>query len=258
MPEQFLIGALLGLGIAIGAYAVRFLTLSGCIAAGILAVVIFGVGSWQWTIPIFSFFVSSSLLSRVGRATKMQITQSVDDHGARTSSQVLANGGVGGALALLALVDPSANVYPIYLGTLAAVNADTWGTEIGVLTTGRTFSLTSFDPVEPGSSGGVSLVGLGAGVLASVLINVSALYWILELRLLFPLIGAGLAGSIVDSLLGSLVQVRYRCAQCGSMTERPIHCDQPGNHVRGVRWVNNDVVNVACAATGGAVMWAFT
>ena len=47
-----------------------------------------------------------------------------------------------------------------------------------------------------------------------------------------------------DSVLGSLVQVKYRCAVCGMVTERETHCGEKTLCVRGARWVSNDAVNL--------------
>ena len=54
-------------------------------------------------------------------------------------------------------------------GALAAVNADTWSTELGVLSSGRPRLITSLKPVEKGTSGGVSLVGTLAALAGAAL-----------------------------------------------------------------------------------------
>ena len=54
----------------------------------------------------------------------------------------------------------------------------------------------------------------------------------------------GLLGCLFDSVLGSLIQVKYRCPVCGALTERESHCGIPGKVERGWRWVNNDTVNL--------------
>src|SRR5712692_7874716 len=71
-----------------------------------------------------------------------------------------------------------------------------------------------------------------------------------------PLIAliSGLAGSFFDSLLGATVQAMYYCPTCDKETERRIHnCGTQAQPLRGVKWVNNDVVNFLATAFGGLV-----
>jgi uncharacterized membrane protein len=64
----------------------------------------------------------------------------------------------------------------------------------------------------------------------------------------------GTAGSFADSLLGATVQASYYCPACAKPTESRVHrCGTGSMLVRGVAWMNNDVVNLAATAIGAAV-----
>jgi uncharacterized membrane protein len=69
----------------------------------------------------------------------------------------------------------------------------------------------------------------------------------------------GLAGAAVDSLMGGVLQARYRCRACGSAVEGADHCGIPSTLESGYRWITNDIVNLACTSTGaviaGVVLW---
>jgi len=157
-------------------------------------------------------------------------------------------------LVLLSYWFPDWNLYPMFLGSVAAVTADTWGTELGILARGRTVLLTTFKRVERGTSGGVSLAGFGAGVLGSMVIAVSVLPWI-EQAWIPWIVLAGMVGSVADSALGATIQANYRCPVCDRTTERRIHCNnQPAMHAGGFRFLTNDAVNWMCASTGAVVM----
>jgi len=47
------------------------------------------------------------------------------------------------------------------------------------------------------------------------------------------------------------VQGIYYCSQCQKETESEVHrCGQPARHLRGWRWLNNDLVNFASSIVG--------
>jgi len=176
----------------------------------------------------------------------------------RDWAQVFANGGVAGMLVVVSSILPDYDWYPLYLGSLAAVTADTWGTEIGLLSPEKPFLLTTLKPVSPGLSGGITFLGLAGGIVGSLLIGLSGLPWLSGAVLLPWILLAGLTGSLLDSFLGATVQGSYRCPVCGKTTERRQHCNrQPTFRIRGIGWINNDGVNWGCAITGAAAMAVF-
>jgi uncharacterized membrane protein len=61
---------------------------------------------------------------------------------------------------------------------------------------------------------------------------------------------AGLAGSLFDSFLGGTVQAMYYCPKDNKETEKhPLHtCGTKTVHLRGWKWLDNDLVNFACGA----------
>lgn len=254
MSEQLLLGLVFGVVIATASYYARFLTLSGSLATFVLAVVVYGIGGWKWTVPILTFFVLSSLLSRWEKQQKQSFESTFEKSSIRDAGQVAANGGVAGILVVVSYFVPSYDCYPLYVGAIAAVTADTWGTEIGTLTHGKTVSVLTLKPVEIGTSGGVSYAGLFGGVLGCAVIAFVSSWWVPDLGYGMWVVIAGFLGSLVDSFLGATVQAQYQCAVCGKLTEKKIHCGMPARLVRGFAWVTNDIVNWACALVGAAVM----
>ena len=142
-----------------------------------------------------------------------------------------------------------------YAGALAAATADTWATELGVLSSEPPRSIITGKPVAPGTSGGITRRGMAAATLGALALG--TVFWALEgfRRSLawLPLIAciAGLAGSVADSLLGAAWQgVRY-CPTCQAETERRVHnCGTMTVPLRGLRWLNNDGVNFIATLTG--------
>jgi len=256
--EQFFIGLTLAVIFAAASYALRFLSSSGSVGTFILASIIFGLGGWQWTVPILAFFVLSSGLSKFGKKRKAAYQLMFEKTDTRDAGQVAANGGVAGIMMLCWYFFPEYNVwYYLYLASLAAVTADTWGTEIGLLAKSSPRSIITFKKVETGTSGAVSFVGLVGGAIGAFLIALSGNFWMTGsvVRSTFVMIiVSGVAGSFVDSLLGATIQAKYRCEVCGKMTERTIHCGSPAHLIGGMRRMDNDAVNWACAI-GGSIFF---
>lgn len=70
--------------------------------------------------------------------------------------------------------------------------------------------------------------------------------------------GAGVFGSLLDSLLGELAQERRFCPVCDEPTESPVHrCGTMTTHVGGVEGFDNDMVNLACTAGGSGIAGLF-
>lgn len=257
-------GTALAIGIALISYYFRFLTLSGSVATFLLASLIFGIGSWKWTVPILAFFVLSSILSRLGRRKKLEIADIFEKGSRRDHIQVAANGGIGGILILLSYYFPETDFYPYYLASIAAVTADTWSTEIGLLGRGKTYLITTFREVRPGVNGGISLRGTLGGLLGGLTISAVARFWVSSVDLLVMIALAGLLASLVDSLLGATIQATYECSVCGKRTERKDHCSVPGTSeedrnelVAGYRSITNDSVNLLCALSGVLLLYLF-
>jgi len=256
-------GAVLALLIAYSSYKVKTLSKSGGMATFVLAFIIFGLGGYKWTIPILMFFALSSALSKIAKTQKEQCTLMFEKSDTRDIYQVLANGGIAGIIILLNLYFPSVLWFYLYIGTLAAVNSDTWATEIGVLSMQSPVSLRYFKKAEKGQSGAVSIIGTLSAFAGSAVIVLSGLFVApdlfpgkIRLEIFILITIAGFAGSFIDTILGAFIQAQYKCPECGKVTERKTHCNGTiTQQVSGIRWINNDVVNLTCAFTGALITY---
>ncbi|MBI2429193.1 MAG: DUF92 domain-containing protein [Ignavibacteriales bacterium] len=257
-PDQMVAAIGLALIIAFISLQFKFLSPSGSAATFLLATIIFGIGGWVWTIPILTFFITSSLLSKSWKARKKKLDAIYDKTNKRDEGQVAANGGVAGIIILLWYIFPEQeNLYLFYLASIAAVTADTWATEIGTLSKKKPISIVTFKFVEPGTSGGVSLVGFFGSFLGASMIVLSG--WVLgaqsiSLLVAIKIIISGMVGSVIDSVCGAVLQVQYQTEE-GTITEKAMHDGKPTIRIRGVRWIDNDMVNWFCAASGSLAMY---
>ena len=180
------LGLLLSAAIGLVAYHRNSLSKSGVIGAIITGTAIFGFGGWTWGLVLIAFFVSSTLLSHFRRADKTVMAEKFAKGERRDLAQTLANGGFGAllAVAVLLLIDlPGkprlgnplyAYLTLAYFGAIASANADTWATELGVLSRTPPRLITTGKPVAPGTSGGITWYGTVAALAGSAFIGVAA------------------------------------------------------------------------------------
>ena len=260
----FWLAALFAITVAGGAYALRWLTLSGAIATFCVGFVVYGFGQWQAAAPLLAFFISSSILSKIGRMKKAAQGMPAEKGDQRDAWQVTANGGLA-TLCVLAHallvnhIPPTIDRYlpMLFLATLAAVNADTWATEIGSLAGGTPRMLSNWRPATPGTSGAISFMGTLAAAGGALFIPLCAYrLWPLDLPSLVAIAWAGFLGSFFDSILGASVQGQFRDAVTGEPTEKSFSSGKPALLVRGLRWVNNDLVNLLASIGGAICAWA--
>jgi uncharacterized protein (TIGR00297 family) len=244
----------LAAAIALLARRARSLSPDGAVAATVVGALAVGAG-WGWGALLVAFFVASSVLSRLGAAAKAARTEAIVAKGSeRDAWQVLANGGVFALAAAGALLLPHAAWAPFGVGALAAAAADTWGTEIGTLAGRPPRSLRGWRPVPAGTSGAVSAAGTLATVAGAIFVASLALLVGFPVAVVGPAALGGVAGAFADSLLGATVQARRRCPRCERATERIVHgCGERTLAAGGLRWLDNDVVNLLATLAGGLV-----
>lgn len=267
---QLLLGLALSALIGAFGYWGGSLSRSGVLGAIITGALIFGLGGLVWGGLLVLFFASSSVWSHWREERKQAVAEKFSKGGRRDLTQALANAGVGAALAVGYALAPGPGWLAAFVGSMAAVNADTWATEIGVLSRRPPRLITTLQPVPPGTSGGVTPLGTGAALLGGVVIGAGAAV-LGALATLLPawlgggtpllspvrlvLVGgvAGVVSALFDSLLGATVQRLYRCDICGQTTERKTHHGQPTTATRGWTWMDNDVVNFLASLVGAVI-----
>jgi uncharacterized protein (TIGR00297 family) len=288
IPMRLAFGLVVSTLIGFVAYRRGSLSRSGIFGAMITGTTIFGFGGWAAGLTLIAFFVSSSLLSHFKErdTRKQHAAEMFDKGGQRDLWQALANGGAAALLAIVVAVTgpplPSVVLLPAHIalaamvGALATVTADTWATELGVLSKSQPRRITNFKTVERGTSGGISPAGIAAALAGAVFI---ALFFELllqqEMQIAFqgvdffatepiqPLQGlvrfiavvlGGVAGSLFDSFLGATVQAMYYSAARQKETEKQFERDgTPNKSIRGWRWLNNDWVNFISSLFGATV-----
>ena len=245
------------------------LSSSGVVGAIITGTLIFGLGGWEWGMLLVAFFVSSSALSGYRAGEKQGLAEKFAEGNRRDLGQAMANGGITALLAVLSQLFslPGGGKgrvlwFVACAGAMAAVNADTWATELGVLNPRPPRLITTGQRVEVGTSGGVTWLGTAASLGGALFIGILGGLGSVVLRqgwtsagvLLLAATAGGLVGSLFDSVLGATIQAIYWCDTCQKETERQVHrCGTETRLSRGWRWLGNDLVNLFASAVGALV-----
>ena len=160
-------------------------------------------------LTLIAFFVTASRLTKVGAARKRELEDGHTEGGNRNWVQVAANGALGTLLAAAyhastrargaapeqpldaAALPLESALQAAYLCHYAACNADTWASELGVLSKAKPRLVTApWRHVPPGTNGGVSALGNAASAAGGLLIG--AVFW-------------GLGALLVDGCLDGAV-----------------------------------------------------
>lgn len=238
------------------AFYLKAITFPGVIAAVIVGTSQFVFGGWICFGALILFFILGSAVSRLGKTAKKDAEELHEHPGARSVAQVFAN-----ALPSLifAAIYYFAHVESCLLAAImcfAATTADTFSSEIGMLSKKTPRSILTLKPVQRGMSGGFTLLGLFGGFMGALVMSV----------LTIPRFGvagmaaaaaAGWISSILDSVLGAAFQAKYRIqGENGEalLTERKTVNGESLGLARGFRWINNDVVNFASVFLVGGVL----
>lgn len=251
LPLGLILGVLVGwLG-----YQARALTASGAAAAALLGTVIFSFGGLGAAVLVIFFFISSSILTRFKAEQKEAFLLSFEKGGRRDLWQVLANGGVAALFVILQAWSESPIALIGFVSALAVATADTWGTEIGVLSQRKPRSIFTGQVVPRGTSGGITTLGTSASAIGAFAIGLIGLFVLNDWRIVPLGLVGGFAGATFDSLLGDRWQGMYFCSNCEKSTEsHPVHhCGSETHYQRGWRWLDNDWVNFLATWVGAGV-----
>lgn len=228
----------------------RMVTLSATLLAIFLGIGIYAMVGISLLLAVFTFFISGSLISKISNDKKKEAICLHKRKGSRTWIQVLANTLPAFIFSICYCCSwCDGFIYASYV-CLATANADTFASEIGMLSKHQPISIRTFKPLERGLSGGISFLGSCGSMLGSLLIALFTIEFP-NTHIFIITFLMGIVGSFLDSVLGAFIQVKY-VTENGKITE-----DNKKNNkysiYSGVSWVNNDVVNFLSIFIAGMV-----
>jgi uncharacterized protein (TIGR00297 family) len=238
VPDPATLAVAVSIPFAIGilSYKLNAVDLSGALSGVLLGLfmIVFGAGpsleGFKWFALILVFLFLGAMFTKYKYAYKKKLDAAEANAGTRGYKNVFGNcfvplifvvlyGVVGSTnIPYFGFVDKS--IYLIgFLCSMATATADTLASEIGSTYSGRPVMITTFQPVKPGTDGGVSPLGEAASVFGALAIAVAALLLGLTgestsaMMILTVLIG--FLGTNIDSLLGATLQRRRLLSNAG-------------------------------------------
>ena len=164
----------------------------------------------------------------------------------RDYAQVLANGGVPALFSLLYLVTDNPLALLAFAVSLASANADTWASEIGVLSSRDPVLLFSRKKVPKGTSGAVSALGTFAGLSGSFTIALASFIVWPEIDVSTESSGLRFGDSSICFSIRSSAR-RYRknfsARYARSSPRKNIIAGEKTVYLQGIHHFNNDWVN---------------
>lgn len=241
---------------ALAAILLRALDRRGFLASVAVGYSIMVGGGPSWFVIVAIFFALGVGFTWYKYEYKKKIGGAQEKGGARNWPNILANGGLASIFAV-AEIAFGGSVFPaLFLGCISCAAADTVATELGLLSKKQPRLITRpTQQVSPGTSGGVTWLGFSGAIIASAVIGVmAALLRVLPqaLPVLLICLGGGMAGAVVDSVLGAVVQRKGYCAVCHKATESLRHCGEKTLRTGGVSFIENNIVNLLATIVGAA------
>lgn len=259
-PERGLYPMLACMGVIFVLVFTKGMTYWGALASGMIGFIYYLGGGLFAFLFIMAPTVAVVMLALIKKILNKKAGDDVVARGSRKDLiQVLANGLAPITLFIIYLFVHQPFLILAALVATTALYSDSFSSDVGVLSRKDPYDFLRRQRVKPGVSGGISLLGSLAGITVSAIGGlVLYLHYRLALPYLFLLMLLPLVGPIVDTVLGSLLQAQYRCGICGKITEKRIHCNQETTLVKGLKWLNNDAVNLVslfvCAGVATLVL----
>ncbi len=249
------------LAFAIAAIVVKAIDGRGFIASATVGTAIIFGGGPSWFVIVAVFFGMGVSFTWYKYGYKKRLGSAQEKGGARNWPNILANGGLASVFAVGEFFFPGPGFAALFLGAMGTSAADTVATELGLLSRWRPrLIIHPRSEVPPGTSGGVTLLGFMGGILASMVIGAMALFLGVMGKdlLVVPLcVIGGMAGAVLDSVVGATLQRKGFCKVCMKQTESIRHCGEKTSMTGGLPFVENNVVNALATLAGAGASLAF-
>lgn len=232
--KLYLIIIILSIGAGIIIYKKK-LTISAAILAWTLGIIIFYCGGELALGAILLAFILMTLSDKL-KETKEDKTRNI--------FQIICNVLTSALSLVLYHFTNNISFYISFYAVIGGSLADTLASSVGTLSKKKPVNIFTFKSLETGESGGISLLGLFISLVGGMIMGF--VYLLSEFNLFnFILISImGLIGSLIDSILGIIFEIKYECIVCHKQVEKSVHCHKKTKKLNQFKFMDNNTVNL--------------
>ena len=154
----------------------KSLSSSGLVHSAVLGTGLMTFFGWKGYALCVFYFVLGSAVTKIKMEQKKKENIAEQNDGARGPKNVWGSSSVAMIFAILSYLNKeNAELYKLaYVASISTKLTDTFQSEVGKAFGKNTYLIPSLSKVPRGTEGGISIEGTLAGILASLIINVSA------------------------------------------------------------------------------------
>ena len=211
------------------------ITIDGIFLAWIMGIIICSFGGYIAFLALSVLFLLTILSDKI-KANK--------DDKTRNIIQIISNVFTAALCIILYYYTNNNIFYVMYYCVIASSLSDTLASSVGTLSKRKPINIINFRRIKTGESGGVTILGLFISLVGGIIIGLIYLIAQFNITNLILISIMGFTGSFIDSILGILFEVKYKCVKCNKNTDNKIHCNKKTKLIHGYYFIDNNMVNL--------------
>lgn len=240
---NLMISFILSFSLALLAYIRKAMTKGALVVAFIFAFIITYLGGIYAFLILATTFIMVTIAGKINSNEREKKSKDINKNGPKNVYQILANVLLGTLFVIISFFTKDKRYILIYAVVMAEALADSLASDIGILAKKEPINILTLKKGTPGMSGNISILGMGAALFGAIEIALIYFWFHQNFKYVLIIIICGFLGAFIDTILGAIIQVKYKCVKCGILTEQVYHCGSKTIKYRGMKIFNNDMVN---------------
>lgn len=253
---KLFVSFLLSFLLAFLAYLKKALTFNALILAFIFACIITYIGGVSSFLMLAMVFILTLIANKIKTAERQTKIKELHQKGHQKDiPSIIANVAPGTLCLIIYQITKNNLLLVVFASLMAEAISDSLASDIGILSKKDPINILTLKRSTPGLSGNISLLGIFASFLGSLII--ALIYFIFNNNIFHLIIITlcGTIGNLIDSFLGAILQVKYECPKCHIITEKEEHCQTKTKPVKGLKLFNNDLINITSNILAGILCY---
>lgn len=246
--SSIIISLLVAISMFIFAFKFKLLQINASYVLFYMIFTLYYFGGFKSYISLMLVYLVIIIIEKILHTKTDIIFENINkEHGVRNCRQLLAN-----CLLAVVLVNiygiTQNNIYIIlFFVAISETISDSVASNVGVLSKKNPIDICTFKTIQPGISGGVSLIGTISSLIVCVYSSILYLFiYEFDISIALVIFTSSFLGVILDSILGSKIQIQYKCEVCNKITEQEYHCKKNTLFYKGYKFFDNTTINFLC------------